>query len=138
MTWKPSVGMTPKQTEKAVQRAAADFKRSIEQGFALDNKQTFAEYANYVLDLKLRTGTKLRTIERYKDMMARINQAIGHIKLADLRPQHLNSFYKNLAEPGTSAFPPACSIFSFADSEKAAALTVIFLVRVPFARTFRP
>ena len=100
MTWKPSAGMTPKQTEKAVQRAAADFERSIEQGFALDNRQTFAEYADYVLDLKQRTGTKLRTIERYKDMMARINQAIGHIKLADLRPQHLNSFYKNLAEPG--------------------------------------
>ena len=100
MTWKPSVGMTPKQTEKAVQRAAADFERSIEQGFALDNRQTFAEYADYMLDLKQRTGTKLRTIERYKDMMARINQAIGHIKLADLRPQHLNSFYKNLAEPG--------------------------------------
>ena len=100
MTWKPSAGMTPKQTEKAVQRAAADFERSIEQGFALDNRQTFAEYADYVLDLKLRTGTKLRTIERYKEMMERINQAIGHIKLADLRPQHLNSFYKNLAEPG--------------------------------------
>ena len=100
MTWKPSAGMTPKQTEKAVQRAAADFERSIEQGFALDNKQTFAEYAAYVLDLKLRTGTKTRTIERYQEMMERINQAIGHIKLADLRPQHLNSFYKNLAEPG--------------------------------------
>ena len=53
-----------------------------------------------MLDLKLRTGTKLRTIERYKEILERINQAIGHIKLADLRPQHLNSFYKNLAEPG--------------------------------------
>ena len=100
MSWKPSAGMTPKQTEKAVQRAAADFERSIEQGFALDNKQTFAEYADYVLDLKQRTGTKIRTIERYQDMMVRINQAIGHIKLADIRPQHLNSFYKNLSEPG--------------------------------------
>ena len=77
-----------------------DFERSIEQGFALDNRQTFAEYAAYVLDLKQRTGTKARTIDRYQDMMVRINQAIGHIKLADLRPQHLNSFYKNLAEPG--------------------------------------
>ena len=100
MTWKPSAGMTPKQTEKAVQRAAADFERSIEQGFALDNRQTFAEYAAYVLDLKQRTGTKTRTLDRYQDMMVRINQAIGHIKLADLRPQHLNSFYKNLTEPG--------------------------------------
>lgn len=100
MNYKPTPGMTPRQIEKAVQRAAADFERSIEQGFSLDNRQTFAEYAAYVLDLKQRTGTKARTLDRYQDMMVRINQAIGHIKLADLRPQHLNSFYKNLAEPG--------------------------------------
>jgi len=100
MTYKPAPGMTERQIQKAVQRAAADFERSIEQGFALDNRQAFAEYANYVLELKQRTGTKARTLDRYRDMMVRINQAIGHIKLADLRPQHLNSFYKNLAEPG--------------------------------------
>ncbi len=99
-SYKPSPGMTPRQIEKAAQKAAMDFERSIEQGFALDNRQTFAEYAAYVLDLKQRTGTKARTLDRYQDMMVRINQAIGHIKLADLRPQHLNSFYKNLAEPG--------------------------------------
>ena len=100
MNYKPTPGMTERQIQKAVQRAAADFERSIEQGFALDNRQTFAGYAEYVLDLKQRTGTKARTLDRYRDMMVRINQAIGHIKLADLRPQHLNSFYKNLAEPG--------------------------------------
>ena len=100
MTYKPAPGMTERQIQKAVQRAAADFERSIEQGFALDNRQTFAEYADYVLDLKQRTGTKVRTLDCYRDMMVRINHAIGHIKLADLRPQHLNSFYKNLAEPG--------------------------------------
>ena len=100
MSYKPTPGMTPRQIEKAAQKAAMDFERSIEQGFALDNRQTFAEYAAYVMDLKRRTGTKARTLDRYQDMMVRINQAIGHIKLADLRPQHLNSFYKNLAEPG--------------------------------------
>jgi len=100
MNYKPAPGMTERHIQKAVQRAAADFERSIEQGFALDNRQTFADYADYVLDLKQRTGTKARTLDRYRDLMVRINQAIGHIKLADLRPQHLNSFYKNLAEPG--------------------------------------
>ena len=34
MTYKPTQGMTARQTEKAVQRAAADFERSIEQGYA--------------------------------------------------------------------------------------------------------
>ena len=103
MTWKPSAGMTPKQTEKAVQRAAVDFERSIEQGYVLDNRQTFAEYAAYVIDLKDRTGVRPTTLDRYRGLLEWINAAIGHIKLADLRPQHLNSFYKNLAEPGLRA-----------------------------------
>ena len=59
-TYKPTPGMTERQIQKAVQRAAADFERSIEQGFALDNRQTFAEYAAYILDLKQRTGTKIK------------------------------------------------------------------------------
>ena len=99
-TYKPDPGMTPRQIEKAIQRAATDFERSIEQGFVLDNRQTFAEYAAYVLDLKERSGTKPKTLDRYRELMGRINQAIGHMKLADIRPQHLNSFYKNLSEPG--------------------------------------
>ena len=99
-TWKPPEGMTARQIDKAVQRAAVDFERSIEQGYVADDRQTFAEYAAYVLDLKERDGTKAKTLDRYKELMIRINQAIGHLKLADIRPQHLNSFYKNLSEPG--------------------------------------
>lgn len=99
-TYKPATGMTDRQIQKAVQRAVADFERSIEQGYVLDNRQTFAEYAAYVLDLKERTGTKQKTLDRYRELMIRITAAIGHIKITDLRPQHLNSFYKNLAAPG--------------------------------------
>ena len=36
----------------------------------------------------------------YRELLERINPAIGHIKLAELRPQHLNAFYKNLSDPG--------------------------------------
>lgn len=100
MTYKPTPGMTPRQIEKAVQRAAADFERSIEQGYALDNRQTFAEYAAYVIDLKERTGTKHRTVAGYRSLLTRANQAIGHLAIQDIRPTHLNQFYKNLAEVG--------------------------------------
>lgn len=100
MTWKPEPGMTARQEQKALQRAVADFERSIEQGYQIDNRQTFASYAEYVLELKERTGVKRLTIERYKSLLVRINTEIGHIKLTDLRPQHLNTFYKNLAEHG--------------------------------------
>lgn len=92
--------MTARQTEKALARVAADFEREIEQGYQIDHKQSLAEYVAYVVDLKERTGIKPRTIDRYRELMVRINAEIGHIKLADLRPQHLNAFYKNLGEAG--------------------------------------
>ncbi len=100
ITWRPEPGMTARQTEKALARATADFEREIEQGYALDNRQTFAEYARYVLTLKAQAGAKRRTLERYEELLGRINQAIGHMKLADIRPQHLNSLYQNLQEEG--------------------------------------
>lgn len=102
-TWKPPQGMTEKQADKAANREAVLFEQSIAQGYSLDNRQTFAEYADYVLTLKERTGMKPKTLDRYKELMLRINQAIGHMKLIDIRPQHLNSFYQNLGEPGIRA-----------------------------------
>lgn len=102
MTWTPPHKMTERQMQKAVELAAMEFEKSITLGYQADTRQTFAEYATYVLDLKEREGAKYRTIERYRELLERINPAIGHIKLPDLRPRHLNDFYKNLAEPGIS------------------------------------
>jgi integrase len=100
-TWEPpKPGMTQKQIDKAITKFAVDFEREIEQGYMLDNRQTFSEYAEYVLQLKERTGVRPRTMGRYHELMVRINPAIGHFKLTDIRPQHLNDFYKNLGEPG--------------------------------------
>ncbi|MCD8356119.1 MAG: tyrosine-type recombinase/integrase [Clostridia bacterium] len=100
MTWKPDAKMTARQIDKALARAAADFERQIEQGYQLDNRQTFAEYTDYVIALKERTGLKKRTIDRYRELKVRVDLAIGHMKLIDIRPQHLNSFYENLSEQG--------------------------------------
>lgn len=41
----PRPDMSAKQLEKALNWAAADFEREIEQGYQLDNKRSFAEYA---------------------------------------------------------------------------------------------
>lgn len=102
MTWTPPHKMTERQMQKAVELAAMEFEKAVTLGYQVDNRQTFAEYAAYVLELKEREGAKYRTIERYRELMDRINPAIGHIKLPDLRSRHLNDFYKNLGEPGIS------------------------------------
>lgn len=105
MTWKPTAGMTERQIEKAVQKAAFEFEQQIEQGFIADNRQTFAQYAEYVVKLKERSGAKRRTAEWYRELLPRINAAIGHLKLTNIRPQHLNQFYANMAEEGIRTAP---------------------------------
>lgn len=99
-TFVPEPGMTQRQIDKEVQKQAMDFERQIELGYVIDNKQSFSKYAEYVIDLKERNGAKHRTIVRYRDLMKRVDPAIGHLKLTEIRPQHLNSFYKNLSEAG--------------------------------------
>ncbi len=103
MTWKPLPNMTAKQVEKELNRQAVQFEEQCRQGYSLDNRQTFAEYAAYVIELKERSGMKHTTISRYRDMLPRINAGIGHIKLSDLRPQHLNNLYEQLAQSGIRA-----------------------------------
>lgn len=100
-TFTPAPGMTEKQAEKAAQRAALDFERELELGYQADNRQTFAAYAEYVLDLKERSGCKPRTIASYKDLLKRIEPYIGHLKLNEIRAQHLNRLYKTLAADGS-------------------------------------
>lgn len=97
--WTPTKpGMKPQQMEKEAMAAAFKYEEQVRNGFRLDNNQTFAEYANYVIDLKERAGVRPTTLDRYVEMLPRINQAIGHIQLVKLRPQHLNDFYKDLSE----------------------------------------
>jgi len=97
-TWRPPANMSEKQAEKQANREAVLFEQSIMQGYAADNRQSFAEYAEYVLQLKERIGKKHRTIEGYQRLLPRINTAIGHMPLQDIRPIHLNRFYQTLAE----------------------------------------
>ena len=99
-TWKPEGKMTERQMQKAVERAAADFEREIEQGYQTDNRQTFSSYARYVIALKRSAGIKERTLSHYEYLLSRCDQAIGHLRLCDIRPQHLNLFYQNLQEEG--------------------------------------
>ena len=95
MTWSPAPNMSPRQIEKELNAVAAKFEEQIEYGYQLDAQQTLADYIEYVLELKERTGIAPRTLDRYRSLKPRI-----FMKLGQIRPQHLNSFYKDLAAPG--------------------------------------
>ena len=134
-TWKPPEGMSEKKAEKEVQRVAFEYEREIEQGFVDDNRQTFAEYAKYVLDMKTQGGAKHNTIREYEFLLKRINESmIGSLKLTEIRPQHLNMFYANLSEAGINAkiraaypkplYQETMKAYRHADVAKAAGVSV--------------
>lgn len=118
MSYKPAPNMTARQIEKELNRQMVQFEEQCRQGYSLDHRQTFAQYAEYVLKCKQENGVKRRTLERYRDLLERINAGIGHLKLADIRPQHLSGLYTQLRQQGIRkgngrAFP-ATDIKAFA------------------------
>lgn len=100
MTWIVPDGWSKSKIEKELNSQTVLFEQKCKEGIVADNKQTFERYALYVMSLKERTGIKHRTLVRYNELLMRINPAIGHIKLSDLRPQHLNAFYEQLSKDG--------------------------------------
>lgn len=100
MTWKVPPNWSEKTAEKEAHKQAAIFEKQCREGLALDNRQTFAEYADYVITTKDRGGTKYRQRGAFKSQMDRIAPEIGHMKIADIRPQHLNQLYEKLLQPG--------------------------------------
>lgn len=103
--WTATFEVSPTWTEKAAKKKAADFAAVFEKecraGITSDSRQTFQSYCDYVLELKESRGAKHSTIVRYRELTTRIYPAIGHIKLKDLRADHLNTLYTELGKEGS-------------------------------------
>jgi Ni,Fe-hydrogenase I large subunit len=101
MTWIPNPKMTDLQIEKELTRQTVLFEEKVKSGQnAMDGSIRFSAWADKFMSEYAATNLKAHTIARYKTQLVRINQAIGHIKLKDLKPGHIAKFYANLHEQG--------------------------------------
>ena len=102
--WQTTFDVKPSWKEatarKKAEAFAAQFEKECREGVTSDTRFRFDQYCNYVLDLKEKNGLKHTTLVRYKELTTRIYPEIGHIKLKDLRVDHLNTFYMKLGKPG--------------------------------------
>lgn len=103
-TWTPDRPMTPRQMEKEVQRVALEFEKEIDLGFQADNRQTFDQYARYVIDLKEQQGQAKNSIAIYQKFMKMVSPIIGHMKISEVRPQHINALYKKIGVAGVCVY----------------------------------
>lgn len=102
--WTATFDVLPTWTEKSARKKAeafaATFEKECREGKTSDSRQKFAAYCEYVIDLKEQCGIKHSTIVRYRELTTRIYPAIGHIKLKELRTDHLNNLYVSLSKDG--------------------------------------
>ncbi len=85
---------------KKAEAFASVFEKECREGIRADNRLRFDGYCDYVISLKEQRGVKHSTIVRYKELTTRIYPQIGHIKLCDLRVDHLNDLYTYLSADG--------------------------------------
>ena len=100
MTWTPDPGMTKRQIEKELQRQAVLFEERISCSLTHDGNTRLVDFTEIFMRDYAIPMLKPKTAFNYKNTMAQVNIALGHIKLKDLKPGHIASFLSNLQEEG--------------------------------------
>ncbi len=100
--WIPDSSMTAKQIEKELDRQKILFEEEVKSGRSYNCNMRFNEFSKMWLKEYGEKQLAPKTYSRYIGLLDRINQAIGHMKLKDIKPLHLNRFYDNLSEKGIS------------------------------------
>lgn len=91
----------PKQIEKWLNKTVVEYEDAVKNGTVSSENRNFYDYAEYVITLKER-DKKHRTTKRYREFNDRIKPEFGFMKMADIRPEHINRFLIKLGEPGAN------------------------------------
>ena len=91
VTWKPSKpNLTPKQLEKALQAAAAEFERRCKTEGTVVAAVKFEPFAeSYLADVASRT-LKPSTLAYYEQLKPRVYSQIGHLRLDKITPREID------------------------------------------------
>ncbi len=95
-------GRTDAERRKAAEKALAEFTVEIEKGMVIDGKkQTFKQFVETWLKEYAEVELEPKTLFRYKEILdSRILPSLGHIKIDQLRPNHIIEFENMLREDG--------------------------------------
>ena len=95
-SYKPDKGMTPKQIEKALNRFAVQFEEQCRHGKAAHSTMRLSDFYPQYLET-IKTTLSPTTVDTYKALIERqILPALGHLKLKDITPAHIQQFIQQL------------------------------------------
>lgn len=100
-TFTPDPSLTPKKRQKAVEDFARDFEAKVLNGIVMDGRKiSLKEFTDRWLKEYASQHLEPGTIEKYQDELDKVLPALGHLKLSELRPHNLNSFFVSLTKDG--------------------------------------
>ena len=101
-TFTPDPTRTKKQQEQDLRRFVLAFEDEVRNGIAQDaRKTTFKEFAERWMTEYATVHLQARTVVKYtEELEEKIYPAIGHLKLADIKPGTLNGFFVGMMRDG--------------------------------------
>lgn len=98
----PDPTRTEKQQERDLQQFTRKFEEEVKSSIAQDGRRiTFKAFSERWLSEYAVTNLQPGTVTKYtQELESKINPAIGHYKLSDLKPGILNFFFAGLAREG--------------------------------------
>lgn len=99
MTWKPKAGMSERQIQKELNRAAVEFEDAC-QGKQVVSTIKFETFADQWFEEYANVRLKEKTLEAYRVMKDRVYKAFGHLRLDRITPRHIQNFINELNKDG--------------------------------------
>ena len=97
ITWKVPHGMTDKQAAKEAEKMAIQFEDEVKNGLAGSQRNLkLADFVPMYLEVKKGSLSPRIHVEYEKTLNKVIIPALGHIKLSELRPAHVQAFVNQL------------------------------------------
>ncbi|MDK2894832.1 MAG: integrase [Moorella sp. (in: firmicutes)] len=89
------------KSKREAEKMLAEFVAEVQKGQYIEpSKLTFAEFVERWIRDYGESNLAPKTLHRYKEILKRACQAMGHLKIEKIKPLHLLEFYKNLQEDG--------------------------------------
>lgn len=110
MTWLPEPGMSRRQIEKELTRQEVLFEEKCKSQQVHGGKIKLTDFTDLWFQDYAEKQLKPRTVEAYRYLRCRTDEALGHISLDKLQPRHLLAFYSQLEKEDIrqdSSYAPA-------------------------------
>lgn len=92
--------LTEKQRNKEIERTCVLFEEQVKSNQYLNGNMRLADFADLWIEDHAKVNLKMKTISGYKQLLPTIISEVGHMKLCELRPTHINRMYKNIMQRG--------------------------------------